>query len=127
MTDYCNQVNVLVVDDDEKVCRLIKTFLEEIPVFNNVTTATNVSMALLKLKNDDFHLIITDYNMPNKTGSEFINLLKMNYKTKKIKILLISGYLNNSTIKDVIDSGAKNILIKPNEKNSYPLSKSSQA
>ena len=70
--------HILVVDDDEGIRLLVKRYLNE----NNylVTTADNAENASEKIKIIEFDLIILDIMMPGKSGLEFIQENKKNWK-----------------------------------------------
>ncbi|EPZ49325.1 response regulator receiver domain protein [Bacteriovorax sp. BAL6_X] len=105
--------SILIVDDEEKICFLIKTFLEQTGAFRNIVTADSVSVALLKLRNEEFDLVIIDYKLPDKDGTYFIDIASKSMKYQKMKYLLISGFLDNRSMVSVINSGVTNVLVKP--------------
>ncbi|MFG1481300.1 response regulator [Halobacteriovorax sp. HFRX-2_2] len=105
--------SILIVDDEEKICFLIKTFLEQTGAFRNIVTADTVSVALLKLRNEEFDLVIIDYKLPDKDGTYFIDIASKSMKYQKMKYLLISGFLDNRSMVSVINSGVTNVLVKP--------------
>ncbi len=105
--------SILIVDDEEKICFLIKTFLEQTGAFKSIVTADSVSVALLKLRNEDFDLVIIDYKLPDKDGTYFIDIASKSMKYQKLKYLLISGFLDNRSMVSVINSGVTNVLVKP--------------
>ncbi len=105
--------NVLVVDDEEKICKIIKIFLDMSSRFSNVVLAKDALEAMMKLNNQDFDLIIVDKSMPNRTGLDFISNLKKSFKLGKIKVLLISGCLTKEDALVAMKLGIKDILIKP--------------
>ncbi|MFG1500925.1 response regulator [Halobacteriovorax sp. XZX-3] len=105
--------SILIVDDEDKICFLIKTFLEQTGAFRNIVTADSVSVALLKLRNEDFDLVIIDYKLPDKDGTYFIDIASKSMKYQKMKYLLISGFLDNRSMVSVINSGVTNVLVKP--------------
>lgn len=106
-------MNVLVVDDEDKICELIKIFLESAFPFHSVVTAPNALQAIQKCINQEFDLIIMDHVMPGKMGVEFIEQLKNSVKYNRIKIILISGYLQQEDVLKAIGLGVKNIVVKP--------------
>ena len=107
------EMNVLIVDDEEKICELIKIFLESAFPFNSVVTAPNALQATQKFLNQEFDLLIIDHVMPGKAGVEFIQHLKTSVKFNRMKIILISGYLQQEDVLTAIQSGVKNIIVKP--------------
>jgi YesN/AraC family two-component response regulator len=106
-------MNILVVDDEEKICELIKIFLESAYPFNSIVTAPNTAQATQKFQNQDFDLLIIDHVMPGKAGIEFIEQLKNSVKFHRLKIILISGYLQQQDVQLAIHLGVKNIVVKP--------------
>lgn len=105
--------SVLIIDDEPKICILIKKFLDQSKLFKNVVIAESVSIALMKIRNEDFDLVIVDYNLPDKKGTDFIDIVSKSIKYRKVKFILISGYLDNRSMMDVINVGIKNVLVKP--------------
>lgn len=106
-------MNILVVDDEEKICELIKIFLESAHEFRTIVTAPNAAQAMQKFANQDFDLVIIDHVMPGKAGIEFIEQLRHSVKYNKLKIILISGYLQQEDVLTAIQLGVKNIIVKP--------------
>ena len=106
-------MNILVIDDEEKICELIKIFLESAYPFHSIVTAPNSAQAMQKFQNQEFDLLIIDHVMPGKVGLEFIEQLKSNVKFHKLKIILISGYLKQEDVQTAIQLGVKNIVVKP--------------
>ncbi|EQC45585.1 response regulator receiver domain protein [Bacteriovorax sp. Seq25_V] len=92
---------------------LIKTFLEQTKLFRNVVVAENASIGMLKLRNDEFDLVIVDFQLPDKEGTYLVEMAKKSLKFRKLKFLLISGYLDNRSMINVINSGIKHVLVKP--------------
>lgn len=108
-----NRPNILIVDDEEKICILIKAFLEKTNLFGNIVIATSVTVGLMKYRNENFDLVIVDYNMPNKNGVEFVDMITNSISGKKTRVLLISGYLDHQAMSKAVSKGIRNILVKP--------------
>ena len=69
------RVRVLHVDDDQVFLKVAKQCLEmqgEI----DVDTASSVDEALEKLKKTDYDVIVSDYQMPDKNGLEFLKEIR---------------------------------------------------
>ena len=106
-------MSVLVVDDEEKIGELIKVFLESAFPFRSIVLAPNALQATQKSLNQEFDLLIVDHVMPGKVGIEFIDQIKNNVKFSKVKIILISGYLQQEDVLQAIKLGIKHIVVKP--------------
>ncbi|EQC49754.1 response regulator [Bacteriovorax sp. DB6_IX] len=111
--DEGNKPSVLIVDDEEKICLLIKTFLTQTRKFKNIVIAESVSVALLKLRNEKFDLVIIDYKLPDKDGTSLVDLTSKSLQFRNLKYLMISGYLDGKSMMKVIDAGVKEVLVKP--------------
>lgn len=106
-------MNILVVDDEEKICELIKIFLESAFPFHSVVAAPNAAQAMQKFANQEFDLIIIDHVMPGKAGIEFVEQLRNSVRYNKIKVILISGYLQQEDVLQAIQMGIRHIVVKP--------------
>ena len=105
--------SVPILDDEKKICSVRKTFLILSELFKNVVVAHSVSMALMKIGNEKIDLVIVDYNLPDKKGTDFIDTIKKTHSKNKIHFLLISGYLNNKALSEIINLGVSQVLVKP--------------
>lgn len=108
-----DKVSVLIIDDEVKICLLIKTFLEQTKLFKNIVIAESITVGMLKLRNQDFDLVIVDYRLPDKEGTYLVDLAKKSLKLRRLKFILISGYLDNRSMISVINAGIKHVLVKP--------------
>jgi CheY-like chemotaxis protein len=106
-------MSVLVVDDEEKIGELIKVFLESAFPFRSVVLAPNALQATQKCLNQEFDLMIVDHVMPGKVGIEFIEQIRNSIKFNRVKIILISGYLQQEDVLQAIKFGVKHIVVKP--------------
>lgn len=113
MTKRIEDMNVLVVDDEEKICELIKIFLESAFPFHSVVSAPNATQATQKFLNQEFDLLIIDHVLPGKAGIEYIEHLRNSVKYNNLKIVLISGYLQQEDVLNAIQYGIKHIVVKP--------------
>ena len=105
--------SVLILDDEVKICQLIDKFLFKSNMFKNIVVAHSVSVALMKLRNEKFDLVIVDFNLPDKLGTEFIEIVTKSTGFKNLKFILISGMLDDKTIVKVMSMGVSKILVKP--------------
>ena len=113
MTTHIKDVNIIILDDEEKICELIKVFLGTMGQFNSIVVANNTLQALQKFQNQRFDLLILDHVLPGKLGIEFADTLRKSVKFHNLKILLISGFLQQEDVLRSVDLGIKDILVKP--------------
>jgi CheY-like chemotaxis protein len=84
----------LVVDDSMLIRHTVCRFFEERGF--TVESATNPLEALELLKHLRPDLIVTDLQMPQMSGSEFISILKQGAATQGIPIFVVSGRQSGS-------------------------------
>lgn len=106
-------MNVLIIDDEEKICELLTVFIESVFDFRSVVSAPNAVQGMQKFLNQDFDLLIVDMVLPGRAGLEMIQQLRNSVKYSKMKIILISGYLQQENVLQAIQLGVKHIVVKP--------------
>ena len=95
--DILSYKKILVVDDSMTTRTMIKNILMNIGY--TVDTALDVSEALVKLKLNHYDLIMTDLNMPNIDGFEFIEKLQNDEMYMDIPIIVMSSETRDNVIK----------------------------
>jgi PAS domain S-box-containing protein len=81
-------ITVLYVDDEPDLLEIGKIFLEETGDFS-VTTVDSASAAFDLLKTQHFDAIISDYQMPETDGLEFLKQVRLLYK--ELPFILFTG------------------------------------
>ena len=90
MTLQGAEKRILVVDDDRLIMSLLVAGLEEADEAYTVTTAFSAKEALAKLGQEDFALVMTDYQMPDMNGLELIEQIRR--LSPEIPIVLMSAH-----------------------------------
>ena len=67
--------NILIVEDEEAIRRVLKKVLIEDDSKNNIIEATDGSDAINKIKSENLELVICDIKMPKKDGIDVLNYL----------------------------------------------------
>ncbi len=80
---------ILVIDDDVDNINFLKMVLEDNGY--EVITAENGEEGLIKAKETKPNLILLDLMMPKKSGTGFLNEIKMDSSMKDIPIVVQSG------------------------------------
>ena len=103
---------VLIVDDEEIVCRGLARFVKwELYGFEVAGTAGSVDEALAFLKKNPVDLAFMDIRMPEKTGLDLLKILRRKYPD--VKSVILSGYSDFSYAQEAIRGGAVDYLTKP--------------
>ena len=104
---------ILVVDDDQVIVETITAGLEEDPHAYEVITAADGFEAGLQVSHFKPDLLILDIMMPDIDGYEVCRKLKTSEETKHIRIIVLSGYLDENSYKKMREYGADLCFSKP--------------
>ncbi len=102
---------VLVVDDSKDIVSSLVDLLQESDFF--VLTANNAMEGIRIAKEDLPDLILCDILMPETNGFDYLEILKNDYSTKEIPVILISAKAEKSDVKLGMELGAEEYFIKP--------------
>ena len=105
-----NIYNILVVDDEPSYRKAMKRLLNRDG--HSVTLAEDGVDGLRILENKEFDMVLTDINMPNMNGWEFLEKLDALYPD--LPAAIITGYLEESDVTNSkVDISTRKILRKP--------------
>lgn len=102
---------VLVVDDSEFV-RSYHSYILEQANFN-VITAVDGSDGLEKLYTNPCDLVLTDINMANMDGYEYIRRVRADEKYSALPIIIVSTESEAKDKKKGFEAGANLYIVKP--------------
>ena len=102
---------ILIVDNEPRIVDILFNLLTGDPRGFQIDMATDGEDALLKVEAFDPSLLIVDVVMPRLHGIDVCRCLKMNPKSRTIKILGITGYPH--FIPALRRAGADACLTKP--------------
>lgn len=104
---------ILVIDDSPTIVKFVSFSLRNQGF--NVMTACDGMDAIEKISNnpDSVDLIITDLNMPNVDGYEFISTLRRNSKYQNVPIIILSSEEDDDDKQKGLEAGANSYLVKP--------------
>ena len=101
--------NVLVVDDEPKLCDLLASALSQNGI--SVFTAGNGLHALKVLEVEDIDPVISDWRMPGMDGPQLLAEIKSRFP--QLPVIVMTAY---STVKNAVQSmrdGAYDYIAKP--------------
>ncbi len=107
------ETRFLVVDDYSTIRSLVTSQLLEFGFDGNFIEAENVDQAIEILGAHDIDFIISDWNMPGKTGFDLLKWVRANEKTSNTPFLILTTENEQEKILDAISEGASNYLLKP--------------
>ncbi|MFB6173794.1 MAG: PAS domain S-box protein [Halobacteriales archaeon] len=95
------------------------TFLEREDDRIEVSTATSASQGLDRFANGDFDCIVSDYDMPGRTGIEFLEAVREEHSD--LPFILFTGKGSEEVASDAISAGATDYLQKEPGTDQYEL------
>lgn len=104
----------LIIDDEPDILELLEITLQRMKI--NCHCAGNLKEARSLLEQHNFDLCLTDMNLPDGDGVEFVNELQMNFP--QIPVAVISAHGNMDSAIQALKYGAFDFLTKPIDLNS---------
>lgn len=101
---------ILLVDDSATTRTLEKNILKTAGY--NIETAENPIEAFEQMKNAKFDLIISDVEMPEMNGLEFLEKIKTNEMYSDIPVIMLSSLSSEENTQRAMELGAEKYLIK---------------
>ena len=107
-------LDVLIVDDSAAIRKILHRVLvqAEVPL-GKVHEAGDGMEALEKLKTEHVGLILSDINMPNMDGIEFLGKLRANDAFKTVPVLMVTTEGSQARVLQALALGANGYLRKP--------------
>lgn len=107
------KTKILVVDDMATMRKLVMRTCKNIG-FTEFVEAADGSLAWEALGNNPgIGLIISDWNMPNCTGLDFLKRVRADARFKHLPFMLVTAEAEKGQIVDAIKSGCSGYVIKP--------------
>ncbi|HEG44359.1 MAG TPA: response regulator [Phycisphaerales bacterium] len=103
---------ILVVDDDVEIVELMVDVLVRDGRFDVKTASSGYDGGMMtqQFRPD---LIILDYMLPDVNGNIVCQTIRRNPDFNDMKIIIVSGLINESEIQDLLDAGAETFIKKP--------------
>ncbi|MDY0870526.1 response regulator [Dongia rigui] len=105
-------MQVLIVDDYKTMLRIIRNLLKQLG-FNNVDEATDGSMALQKLRDKDYGMVISDWNMEPMTGIQLLREVRADARLKNLPFIMITAESKTENVIAAKEAGVNNYIVKP--------------
>jgi PAS domain S-box-containing protein len=111
LSNTSGKVRILVVDDDEMVCKIIIQFLEGLDYIVSTCGSGGEAINYFRQNRDLVDLVILDINMPIMSGVDCLAQLR---KIKPdVKVIISTGNSFQSKTQKIIASGVDGFVRKP--------------
>ena len=105
-------IKILIAEDDFAIALALKTILKN--NFNcELTVTSNGEEAWSKIQSNAFDLILSDWNMPFKTGCELLAEVKSHESTKDIPFFMLTARADKNSVIDAVKAGVNGYIHKP--------------
>lgn len=107
-------VRFLIVDDSESMRRIVRSILLSFGA-KTMIEAPDAHTALAKIVSDQPDIVITDYNMPEMSGVEFVRALRSEDGTSRAMtpVIMLTAHAHRSYVIAARDSGVNEFCAKP--------------
>lgn len=105
-------MRVLIVDDYKTMLNIIRNLLLQLG-FQNISEATDGATALAKLRDQNFGLVISDWNMEPMTGLQLLKEVRADSRLKHIPFIMITAESKTENVVAARAAGVNNYILKP--------------
>lgn len=103
---------VLVVDDYKTMIRIIRNLLKQLG-FGNVDEAGDGSAALNMMREKQYGLIISDWNMEPMTGYELLREVRADDRLSRTPFIMVTAESKTENVIAAKKAGVNNYIVKP--------------
>ncbi|HEX3858921.1 MAG TPA: response regulator [Pseudolabrys sp.] len=103
---------VLVVDDYNTMIRIIRNLLRQLG-FEHIDDASDGSVALAKMQERNYGLVISDWNMEPMTGYELLQQVRSNPNLATTPFIMVTAESKTDNVIAAKKAGVSNYIVKP--------------
>ena len=103
---------ILIVDDYKTMLRIIRNLLKQLD-FHNVDEALDGGAALEKLREKEYDLVISDWNMEPMTGIQLLKEIRSDKALRKMPFIMITAESKTENVVIAKEAGVSNYIVKP--------------
>jgi len=107
-------LDVLIVDDSSAIRKILQRVLRQAEIqIATVYEAGDGAEALVILKQQNVGLVLSDINMPNMDGLEFLTHLRAEPAWQKLPVVMMSTEGTQAKVLEAVERGASGYVRKP--------------
>ena len=103
---------ILVVDDYSTMIRIIRNLLAQLG-FKDIDDARDGSLALAKMRDKRYGLVISDWNMEPMTGYELLREVRSDPLLAPVPFIMITAESKTENVIAAKQAGVSNYIVKP--------------
>ena len=112
MTNKNKKIKILVVDDMASMRKVTSHILTSLG-YSHVDQADDGNSAVIKLRQRDYDLVITDWNMPGMTGLDLLKHIRGNPELGALPVLMITAEGSRKQVIEAARAGVNSYIMKP--------------
>jgi two-component system chemotaxis response regulator CheY len=105
-------IPVLVVDDYNTMIRIIRNLLKQLG-FEHIDDASDGSVALAKMRERKYGLVISDWNMEPMTGYDLLQEVRADPELSTIPFIMVTAESKTENVIAAKKAGVSNYIVKP--------------
>lgn len=113
MVQVAKEIRVLHIDDDPGFLSISKEILYGMNTNFKIDFVLNAEEAEQKLANQDYDVVVADYELPNVNGLEFLQ--KLRKQGNELPFILFTGKGHEEIAKQALSCGADGYVNKPGD------------
>ena len=106
-------IKILIAEDDAHIALALKVVLRKAVECGMTTVVSDGEQAQAALNETNYDLIISDWNMPGKTGMDLLIENRANKETKNTPFLMLTARTELSGVKEVLNHDSTDYISKP--------------
>ncbi|MCB1832928.1 MAG: response regulator [Geminicoccaceae bacterium] len=103
---------ILIVDDYKTMLRIVRNLLKQLN-FQNIDEATDGSMAFARMKEKQYGLVISDWNMQPMTGLDLLRQVRADDSLKATPFIMVTAESKTENVIAAKEAGVNNYIVKP--------------
>ena len=103
---------ILIVDDYKTMLKILRNLLKQLG-FDNVEEAMDGGAALQKLRNKNYGLVISDWNMEPMDGLKLLKEVRADVKLKDVSFIMITAESKTENVVAAKEAGVNGYIVKP--------------
>ena len=107
------KMKIILAEDGNTMRKMEVKILQQIG-FENIIEAVDGNQAMEKLiSEDNVKLVISDWNMPNKSGYDLLKGMRENEKYRSVPFIMATGQGDKMYVNQAMEAGASDVVAKP--------------
>jgi two-component system chemotaxis response regulator CheY len=103
---------ILIIDDTPTMRMIVTGMLNDLG-FKDIVEAENADMALALVKRGDVAIGLLDWNLPGRSGIEFLRQIRAVDETKDVPMVMMTSNNDPKQIEEARRAGVSSYLVKP--------------